>query len=240
MVAGLKAPLAATLVLVLFGGLGAGLAEVSETDFPSDSVRTDSIPRLPLLSPSSAYWESLQRQIRELSDESLFPAGIPTNADFRVWLESETNRLVRGYGVTSVIATDGIHSIPFLSWMERAHPGWQAERELAFSWISATSPFWATNRPPKWSREEASVFSDFFRRRFETETNWLCRMRIDEFLVRTQPGWKPSDERLVFLQRSLDLARTESSSNSFLRRIESRLDPIDVEAYERRMGRVWH
>ena len=171
-------------------------------------------PGVALSSPSSSYWDSFLSQIKMLSEESLFPTGIPTNVDFSIWLESETNRLIRGYGVTAVVAADGIRSIPFLSWMERIHPEWREERELAYAWISATSPFWATNQTPKWSQDEIAGFSAFFQSRFETETYWLCRMRIDDFFLRTCPDWKASDDRQVFLERSLASARTKTPRSS--------------------------
>ena len=78
----------------------------------------------------------------------------------------------------------------------------------------------------------------FFRDRFDSETNWQCRVKMDDFLLQTDPDWKASDERLAFLERSLELCRTVATSNAILETIQDRLIPVDVEAYERHMRMI--
>ena len=66
-----------------------------------------------------------------------------------------------------------------------------------------------------------------------SERDFQCRLKFDRFFLRTDPGWKDSEGRLDYLERSLLLAPTESASNTLLRIIKERLEPVDVEAYER-------
>lgn len=219
------------LLLVIAGGLCAGLAEVSETDWPSGADRTDSMPRL--TSRSEEYWTAVSNSLRRLNAKRYFPEGIPEETDFHDWLCSTTNEQARSIGVEAVVSTDRAGAVPFLDWMVRVHPEWENERKNAFWNIASTPPWWTTNAPPRWSPEERNAFSQFFRARFSGETNWWCRWRMDDFFCRTEPAWKTSDERLGFLERSLRLAGSESTSNPILRRIESRFEPDDVEAYER-------
>ena len=81
-------------------------------------------------------------------------------------------------------------------------------------------------------------FSEYFRRCLETETSWACRRKIDNFFLHTDPFWKPSKERLAFLERSFGLPG--SNSNTILRLIATRTEPVDVERYESRMRMIQH
>lgn len=220
------------LLLVIAGGLCAGLAEVSETDWPSGADRTDSMPRL--TSRSEDYWTVVSNSIGRHAMKRFFPNGIPMEADFGTWLGFATNSRAREKAVRAIIRVDRAGSIPFLEWMSRTHLDWNEERSLAFAQIALAPPWWATNRPPRWSPEEQSAFAGFFKARFLSETNWRCRLHMDDFFCRTEPDWKSSDERLAFLERSLRLSGTEATSNPILRRIESRFEPDDMETYYRR------
>ena len=88
-----------------------------------------------------------------------FPNGIPMEADFGTWLGFATNSRAREKAVRAIIRVDRAGSIPFLEWMSRAHLDWNEERSLAFAQIALAPPWWATNRPPRWSPEEQSAFA---------------------------------------------------------------------------------
>ena len=194
----------------------------------------------PLPSASAAYWDTLRRVGRGYSTNLLFPDGIPENEDFGFWLISTTNAFSRAFGVRAIVTTDRADSIPFLEWMERVHPDWTGERNTAFSNIAATPPYWATNRPARWTTEETARFTSFFRKRYMSERDFQCRLKFDRFFLRTDPDWKTSEGRLSYLERSLLLAPTESASNTLLRIIKERLEPVDVEAYERLRRMIVH
>lgn len=188
---------------------------------------------IPLSAPSEAYWNNLARSMCNYDKTRYFPEGIPTNTLFGEWMLSETNRFVRRFAVNSVLSVDRTNAIRFLEWMERNGPRFENDRVEAFFFISVTTPYWDKNRPAKWTQEEIAGFSPFFRRRFESETNLQCRVKMDEFFLLTDPTWKPSEERLAFLERSLSLCRNEGASNTILRIMSERLKPVDVEQYER-------
>lgn len=217
--------------IVLLGLIAVlGIAVAGGTVFCRHSP-IKSLPPLP--SASDAYWDALRSVSRGYSTNLLFPDGIPENEDFGFWLTSTTNAFSRAFGVRAIVTTDRADAIPFLEWMERVHPDWTIERDTAFSNIAATPPYWATNRPSRWTSEETARFASFFRKRFMSERDFQCRLKFDRFFLRTDPGWKDSEGRLDYLERSLLLAPTESASNTLLRIIKERLEPVDVEAYER-------
>lgn len=188
----------------------------------------------PFASVSSVYWDALAASGRGFSMEDLFPGGMPTNESFGRWLVSTTNEVAREQGVHAVLSVDRTCATEFLEWMYHREDAWRQCRSFAFHDIASTTPFWATNRPPRWSPVEITVFSSFFRKHFPDETDYQCRLAMDNFLKRAEPGWKESEERLRFLERSLSLCMTSHASNPILRRIESRFAPDDVEAYYRR------
>ena len=195
---------------------------------------------LPLPSSSEAYWKQFVLNTRGLDTKRLFPEGIHTNAAFGEWMLSETNGRLRSLAASVVVSVDGTNSLRFLEWMERVHPEWKEERELAVFSIANTIPYWDEHRPKKWNREEIRVISAYFRRRFASETNLQCRVGMDRFFLNTDPDWKPSAERLSFLEKSLSLCRNEGASNTILRIIATRTKPVDVEQYERYMQMIRH
>lgn len=193
----------------------------------------------PPLSRSSAdYWNAVVAEVRGPKATRIFPEGIPTNTDFSLWITSTTNGWARERSVSAVVSLEGTNAIPFLAWLERQPPEWRRARESAFFNISATAPFFSTNPPPRWNQGEIAAFTEFFRARFDTETNWQCRVKMDDFLLQTTPAWKASGERLAFLERSLELCRTVATSNDILETIQDRLIPVDIEAYESHMRMI--
>ena len=194
--------------------------------------------RPPLHSESSDYWTVVRRSTETLDMEHLFPEGFPTNLDFATWFVTTTNETARAYAARAVVLTDRTNSIRFLEWLVRFRPEWRAEREWTYLYISSTYPYWDEHRPKKWNQKEIAVFSEYFRRCLETETSWACRRKIDNFFLHTDPFWKPSKERLAFLERSFGLPG--SNSNTILRLIATRTEPVDVERYESRMRMIQH
>ncbi len=192
----------------------------------------------PLGRSSEAYWNAIVAEVRGPKAARIFPEGIPTNTDFSLWITSTTNAWARERSVSAVVSLEGTNAIPFLAWLERRTPEWRRARESAFLNISATAPYFSTNPPPRWNQDEVAVFTGFFRDRFDSETNWQCRVKMDDFLLQTDPDWKASDERLAFLERSHELCRTVATSNAILETIQDRLIPVDVEAYERHMRMI--
>ena len=187
----------------------------------------------PLASASGLYWNALVKSGRGFSLDDFFPGGLPKDEPFALWLVSTTNEVAREQGVHAVLSVDRAGATEFLEWMYCQQDAWRRCRSFAFHDIAATSPFWATNRPSRWSPVEIKAFSAFFRRHFPDETDYQCRLAMDSFFERVETGWKASDERLRFLERSLSLCTTSHASNPILRRIESRFDPDDMENYYR-------
>lgn len=220
------------LVVAIVASLLIGLAVAVHTG-AVDRERGKCDPP-PFASASSAYWDALAASGRDFSMENLFPGGMPTNESFGRWMVSTTNEVAREQGVHAVLSTDRAGATEFLEWMYLQRDAWRQCRSFAFHDIASTPPFWATNRPPRWSPGEIAVFSGFFRKHFPDETDYQCRLAMDNFLRRVEPGWKESEERLRFLERSLSLCMVSHASNPILRRIESRFAPDDVEAYYRR------
>lgn len=194
----------------------------------------------PLSSTSAAYWRTFSNSVTRLSPVAVFPDGWPVETEFGEWLVSTTNRPARERAVVSILEIDRADCLPFLAWMESAHPDWTRERIGVFIGISATVPYWATNSPPRWTDAEQKEFAAFFRSRFDSETHWRCRLSMDSFFLRTEPDWKTSEERLRFLKQSLRMKPPDSTTNEFLRRIEKRFESVDVDAYERLQRKIVH
>ena len=223
-----SAPLFLTICLLfMFFSMPAATFGAGIVPAPSNS----SPPPLP--SPSVDYWSNLTNSLLGLRSNLFFPDGIPAQIDFRDWLASETNVLAREKGVCAILRRDGTNAIPFLQWMAGFRPEWTSEETLAYAEIDDFPPWWDSSHPSRWTAQELAVFSDFFRSRMPVSTNWQSRVMLDRFFLRADSTWKSSPERLVFLERSLALSRTETASNSILRLMECRLTPEDTNLASR-------
>lgn len=192
----------------------------------------------PLPSDSRDYWNAFSFLTRGVNFRYWMPDGIPDHENFGEWFMSITNEHVRARAAEAVIETDRENAVVFLEWLVKYHPEWRKTRSGAFLAISSTTPYWDEQRPKKWTQKEIDAFSTFFRRHLETERSWPCRSHMDHFFLYTDPDWKASKDRLVFLEACLGLPG--SNSNAILRLIATRTEPVDVERYERHMKMIRH